>query len=98
MEEGGFYSLLVCLPLPLSLQSCLKDEKEADVCFGLVTRAKMSPSCSPDRIPKGWLWKTLWDPTTSGCPGIVSVSLHPPRVHWFTRELGAVRLASPNVL
>lgn len=62
VKEGGFCSLLVCSPLPLSLQSCLKDEMEADVCSGLVTRAKRSPGCSPDMIPKGWLWKTLWDP------------------------------------
>lgn len=39
--------------LPLSLQSHLKDEKEADVCSHLVTRAKRSPSCSPDTIYKG---------------------------------------------
>lgn len=59
VEEGGFTSLLLCSLLPLSLQSCLRDEEEADVCSGLVTRAKRSCSCSPGAVPKGW--KTLWD-------------------------------------
>ena len=64
----------------------------------VLSSEQRSPSCSPDTNPKGWLWKMLWDPTALGRPGIVAVSLHPPRAHWFTWELGAVRFASLNVL
>jgi len=46
VEEGGFCSLLVCSSLPFSFQSCLKDEKEADVCAGLVIRAE-EPQLQP---------------------------------------------------
>lgn len=101
VKVGGgriFFSpcILTTAPHLHLLITHLKDEKEADVCSGLLTRAKRSPSCSPDTIPNGRLWKALWDCTASGCPGIMATSLHPPRVHWFTCEWGAVGSASPR--